>query len=101
MKNIKNLISIILVLLLLSHCSSFYEKKRQNKSEEFLIEKKSPLVIPPEFEKLPLPNSKDIDNNEDEKVLVIFKDGETTKNPKNSDVSGSLEESILKKIENN
>ncbi len=101
MKNIKNLIFVILVFLLLSHCSSFYEEKRQNKSEEFLIEKKSPLVIPPEFEKLPIPNSKDIDSNKDEKDLIIFKDVETTKNSKNSDVSGSLQESILKKIENN
>ena len=27
-------------------------------TDEFLIQKKDPLILPPEFEKLPLPNTK-------------------------------------------
>ncbi len=29
-------------------------------TDEFLIQKKDPLILPPEFEKLPLPNTKKI-----------------------------------------
>ena len=55
----------LLILILLSGCQNVREtlsmKKKQN-VDEFLIEKKNPLILPPEFSKLPEPRK----NNEDE-----------------------------------
>ena len=55
----------LLILIFLSGCQNFKEtltlKKNQN-IDEFLIEKKNPLILPPEFSKLPEPRK----NNENE-----------------------------------
>ena len=55
----------LLILMFLSGCQNVREnlsmKKKQN-VDEFLIEKKNPLILPPEFSKLPEPRK----NNEDE-----------------------------------
>ena len=55
----------LLILIFLSGCQNVREslsmKKKQN-VDEFLIEKKNPLILPPEFSKLPEPRK----NNEDE-----------------------------------
>ena len=55
----------LLILIFLSGCQNVREtlsmKKKQN-IDEFLIEKKNPLILPPEFSKLPEPRK----NNEDE-----------------------------------
>ena len=54
-----NLLTIIfLSLLLLNSCSSVVEGlggTKKKGSDEFLVEKKSPLVLPPSFGKLPEP----------------------------------------------
>ena len=53
----------LLILIFLSGCQNVREtlsmKKKQN-VDEFLIEKKNPLILPPEFSKLPEPRK----NNE-------------------------------------
>ena len=49
----KKNINLILIFLLLTSCGGFKLKKEN--VDEFLVEKKSPLVMPPEFGKLPLP----------------------------------------------
>ena len=100
MKNIKYFIFLILIFLIFSNCSSFYEAKKQNKSEEFLVEKKSPLVLPPDFEKLPIPESQTEQKNENIKDLIILKDKTNTQLQKNSKDSQSLEKSIIEKIQN-
>ena len=55
----------LLILMFLSGCQNVREnlsmKKKQN-VDEFLIEKKNPLILPPEFSKLPEPRK----NNENE-----------------------------------
>ena len=77
-------------------------KKRSDQGDEFLIDKKNPLVLPPDFDKLPKPgevnikSSKDIENNQSNiKNLLKNTDDE---NVSNSDESTSIESSILKKI---
>ena len=58
MKKNKNL-SVILILfsLFLYSCQTATEalqgKKRSDQSDEFLVEKKNPLAMPPDFDKLP------------------------------------------------
>ena len=55
----------LLILIFLSGCQNVREtlsmKKKQN-IDEFLIEKKNPLILPPDFSKLPEPRK----NKEDE-----------------------------------
>ena len=92
---------LILIFLLFSNCSSFYEANKQNKNEEFLVEKKSPLVLPPDFEKLPIPESQTEQKNENIKDLIISKDKTNTQSQNNSSDSQSLEKSIIEKIQNN
>ena len=66
-----NKIIILFVLLatsFLSSCQSVKDglsgKKNQN-SDEFLVKKKNPLVLPPNYMELPEPKSSEIDNTID------------------------------------
>ncbi len=55
---IKNFFILILVLLLYS-CQSVKDAltgKKYESSDEFLVIKKNPLVVPPDFQSLPEPN---------------------------------------------
>ena len=55
---IKNFILLVLVLLLYS-CQSVKDAltgKKYESSDEFLVIKKNPLVVPPDFQSLPEPN---------------------------------------------
>ena len=80
-------------------------KKKSSSGEEFLIEKKDPLILPPDFSDLPKPNTK-IDKNDREQegidIETIFNKGtsnsEESTNTENITESG-LKKSILKKIQ--
>ena len=107
MKINKNLYIILLTSLFLFSCSNAVEgfklKKKSSAGEEFLIEKKDPLILPPEFSKLPKPNE-EVDNNQKEEIsleTVLKKDNksnsEVAENESNSD--SSIKKSILKKIQ--
>ena len=55
----------LLILIFLSGCQNVRETlsmKKKQSVDEFLIEKKNPLILPPEFSKLPKPRK----NNENE-----------------------------------
>ena len=97
---------LILLLLFLYSCGSVEEalqgKKRSDQGDEFLIDKKNPLSMPPDFDKLPKPgeanikSTKDIENDQSNiKNLLKNNDDEYVSS---SDESTSLESSILKKI---
>src|SRR5210317_1176338 len=58
MRKTKSFILILFASILLGNCSTLKEGFTNNKkkgTDEFLVEKKQPLVMPPNFEKLPLP----------------------------------------------
>ena len=90
----------------MTSCSSIKEglgQKKLGDGEEFLIEKKNPLVVPPDFDDLPLPkntNNEESNNVEtEEDIQKLFE--LNFKQKKKSTVennSTSLEESIIKKI---
>jgi len=104
MKLNKFLTIIIIFSFFISGCTSVKEtlsgQKKQN-SDEFLVKKKNPLVLPPNFDDLPEPQK---ENNENEnksidlsKVLNEKKNEETeVKNENNS-----LEKSISEILKNN
>ena len=66
-----------------------------------MIEKKSPLVTPPNYGDLPLPNETNISEKNDENEIIEITLGDEKLNldvpVKNSEPT-SLEQSILKKI---
>ena len=104
----KILFSLIFVSILLSGCSDIsegFKGKKIDQGEEFLINKKNSLVVPPDFDKLPEPisnNSIDsitADENLDNDIKKLFEEnvGIKTEN-KSDDGSNTTEESILKKI---
>lgn len=100
MKIINYIILILALGFLVSGCQGLKDglsfKKKAN-VDEFLIKKKNPLVLPPEFTKLPTPD-KDVTNRaeptKDEIDLSkILKKKEVQKNSK-SQSSSNLEKSI-------
>tara|TARA_B100000579_G_scaffold393791_1_gene370677 strand:+ start:5643 stop:5951 length:309 start_codon:yes stop_codon:yes gene_type:complete len=98
----KKIIIIILSLLFLNSCGGVADtiqgKKRSEQSDEFLVKKKNPLTMPPDFDELPSPDGKSEkkyqSDNDDIKELINKKDSSTEESNQNLPV----EESILKKI---
>ena len=94
----------IAIAILFSSCSSLKEgftNQKKNNSDEFLVEKKSPLVMPPDYNELLIPNEEDISkkSNEIKSLISKSKNGEIDENFDKK--SSSFEESILEKIKNN
>ena len=76
--------------------------KKSKSSEEFLINKKSPLVMPPDYSKLPLPenNSNQNEKTQDfdlKKVLEKNSNNQKSKTQTNK----SFQKSIIEKIKTN
>ena len=101
----KKILIICISSLIIASCQSandaFSLKKRSN-TDEFLVEKKNPLVMPPDFGKLPSPRN--IDKNNDllkedsiEKLISTNKKNESTQKEKKTKTS-SIEKLILEKI---
>ena len=77
---------------------------KRNNSDEFLIEKKNPLIQPPEYGKLPTPEKKIEDENQTKvnelEQLLKNTDMKKKKKSTSSEIS-SIEEHILEKINEN
>ena len=100
------IILLILSTILLSSCGSIQkalDPQNKNTSDEFLVEKKSPLSMPPSFEELPVPSTEKI-NKENKrnniKSLITEKNSNNEKS-ENIDTDKDFEQSILDKIKNN
>ena len=101
---------LILIVFLLSGCQSVKDGltgQKQKNSDEFLIEKKNPLVLPPEFNKLPEPKTLSLEEKirEEEGVdlekILTKKKGKTNSDSANTNSDESLEKSILEQIKKN
>ena len=106
MKNTKIFILINLILFVTS-CGTIKEgftNQKKNSSDEFLVEKKSPLIMPPNYNELPVPKTDQNKNTADESEVKDLIDGKKNKsaNSKNiKNLNKNLEESLLEKIKNN
>ena len=105
-KNTKFSILLILSTILLSNCGSVqkaFDPQNKNTSEEFLVEKKSPLSMPPSFEELPIPSNQKI-NKENQtnniESLITEKNNDIEK-LENVESDKNFEQLILDKIKNN
>ena len=105
-RNTKFLILLILGTILLSNCSSVQnalDPQNKNTSEEFLVEKKSRLSIPPSFEELPVPSNEKIDEeSQTNNIESLIKENNNNDEKLETDESDKdLEKLILDKIKNN
>ena len=107
MKNKKIIIFLFLMLFAYS-CAGAGDalkgKKRSENSDEFLVEKKNPLTVPPDIDELPVPLDKEdqaLTNDQEginiKKVLKISENNDSNIESDNEN-QNSLEESILEKI---
>ena len=97
----KKIIYILFLLIFITSCGTFDTVKRgltgqkKQSSDEFLIKKKDPLILPPDFEELPLQDEIIAETEE----ISNFEKSLETSMEETSSSSGTLEESILKKIQ--
>lgn len=94
-------INIILIcLIVLTSCGDAAKILRNEKittTDEFLVKKKQPLIIPPDINIIPEPKSiKEKDKKGEEKIKAILKKSRSNNINKNS--NSSVEKSILDKI---
>ena len=108
MEQISKLLIFSIFIVILNSCGTIKEgfvSKKKNSTDEFLVKKKSPLVMPPEFNELPIPgnNNQEQKNNEnsDIKSLITGSENETSKTKKRSNQDTNFENLILEKIKNN
>ena len=104
-------LKIILILsasLFLFSCGTLKEgfsNQKKNNSDEFLVEKKAPLVMPPDYKELPKPKKNQEtsllkDNKNNIKSLLINEDN-IESNSEKDQLNKKLEESLLDKIKKN
>ena len=99
----KNLFLIISLFVLCS-CQGVKDAlsgKKYESSDEFLVIKKNPLVLPPSFKDLPTPKDvadttqfENIENEIEDLLSSIKDDGESSE----SSISGDTESFVLEKI---
>ena len=106
-KNLKLLI-LLNILLILSSCGSLkegFKNQKKNNSDEFLVQKKSPLVMPPEYGKLPDPtletNKSENLNSTPIKQLILSKNENDENSNSDGDINKSFKQKLLEKIKNN
>ena len=106
-KNKLTLIVLILFSLSLYSCESIKNavegKKRSEQSDEFLVQKKNPLAMPPNYEEMPIPGSQKVSpetfsEDDDLKNLLNIQEGDAP-GSNNNDNSTDLESSIIEKIQ--
>ena len=94
---------LIITLFILNSCNSLKEANKILKNEkikttdEFLVEKRDPLVFPPNYEQMPEPGTKVVtEKKEDERIKKIL--NATNQNPISTSETSTVEDSIIDKI---
>ena len=98
----KKIIFIIILTFFVTSCADSLQSVKRgltgakgNTADEFLVKKKDPLVLPPDFENLPSPDER----SSAAKEISIFekKLGDSTEEI--SSTPSNIEDSLLKKIQ--
>ena len=93
-------------MFFLESCGTWGEVKKgltgqkTNSTDEFLVEKKDPLIKPPNFEELPVPgsNTDNAQSLEDDAELQSLENLEIKQESYELEETGSTESNILKRI---
>ena len=94
---------VLIVLFALTACQATKDAltlKKKSSADEFLVEKKSPLVLPPNYGDLPLPNEQTTNEQSDEEEIKVSLGNDKLKIdvPIKNSKPTSLEKSVLEKI---
>tara|TARA_B100001765_G_C19293322_1_gene245345 strand:- start:203 stop:517 length:315 start_codon:yes stop_codon:yes gene_type:complete len=102
----KKIIYLIALIFLVTSCADSWDSVKRGlmggkskSTDEFLIKKKDPLILPPDYKNLPTPSERQAAMEEAsniEKKLKKTSSGEIT-----SSTTSSAEESILQQIRKN
>ena len=97
----KKVFCIIIITLFIASCGDTLGSVKRGltgakkiSSDEFMVKKKDPLILPPDFENLPAPG----EEVEAEDEIKVFENILETSTEENTSTSSSVENSILKKI---
>ena len=104
----KNFYLLILLFYLLAGCQGLRDglegNKKSKNAEEFLIQKKNPLVLPPDYSKLPLPRNttqkEKLDQEYDFQKELDKRSNTGNKKKSQAKTNSNLEKSIIEKIQN-
>ena len=102
-----NIFLILFMMLVTVSCQSFKDAlsgTKQENSDEFLVQKKNPLVLPPNFTDLPVPFDESpkvtgVQIEDDIEKLLGMENN--TNNTYDTSGSSSIESFVLKKIKEN
>ena len=96
----KKITYIIIIIFFVTSCADTASSikrgltgAKKTSGDEFLIMKKDPLILPPDYENLPIPNEETVTEE-----ISTFEKNLGTLIEDNSSRSSSVEDSILKKI---
>ena len=107
-KKIK-IVYLLTIFFAITSCESLSEVKRgltgekKTSTDEFLVKKKDPLIMPPDYEKLPKPGNQEVspktfsDNNDVKDLLNIEESDSNSK--VDDDSSENIESAIIEKIQ--
>ena len=97
----KKIVYVIILGFFVTSCANTFDSvkrgltgAKKHSADEFLVKKKDPLILPPDYENLPTPDEK---SAAAEEISNFEKSFETTLE-EDSSTSSSVESSILKKI---
>ena len=105
----KKITLIFISLFFVASCQSTkdaFTLKKKSSTDEFLVEKKNPIVLPPDYGRLPVPQDGEINSYETEdtesdefQILVDNDNKKSSSTIKKDSTPTSIEKSILEQIE--
>ena len=102
----KKIIFLIILAFLITSCSDSWDSvkrgltgAKQKSTDEFLVKKKDPLILPPDFENLPTPSEREEALEEVTNIKKTLK--KTSSSESTSSTGSSTEDSILQQIRKN
>ena len=94
----------LLFIFILNSCSGITGSKKEN-NDEFLVQKKSPLLMPPDYNELPNPkletDPETFEENNDIKELIVNSDQNNNSSLDKDKSSENFEKLFLEKIKKN
>ena len=100
--------SVVIIFFLSSACGETVDSvkrglsgQKKSSTDEFLVEKKDPLILPPGYSDLPEPGITETDEDPEEQDISSILNIEDIEQDADTSETISLEGSILKKIKNN
>ena len=98
---LKKVAYVIALAFFVTSCADTFDSvtrgltgSKKNSTDEFLVKKKDPLILPPDYENLPTPDERSAAIEE----FSIFEENLEILIENDSSTSSSVEDSILKKI---